>query len=132
MTGIPAGIGARALGWIGSLWTSHWILICVIVGLVGYHEYAILSAVSAAEKAKDIEWNKTIAAANQAAKDDHELQQSKIDSLAGAAQPDIAKRMDAINAKLIVLTAAAKKPAAVFKPDCIMPQSEVDAYNAIR
>lgn len=79
-----------------------------------------------------VSYERAIAEGNAKAKSDHDAQQAQIDKLAAASQPELAQKFDSIKAQLATLTAQAKKPPVVFKPDCVLPPDQVSAYNAIK
>lgn len=119
------------LAWLRTFAVGHWMLIALVIALLGYHEYSLLSAVYEAKAAKDVEWTGKIAEANQRAKDDHDAQQAKIDALAASSQPEVAKKFESITALLAQLKAQAKAPPKIFAENCVLPPAEVLSYNAI-
>jgi hypothetical protein len=78
-----------------------------------------------------VTYERTIAVANDKAKADHDAQQSKLDALAKATNPELAKKFDRISQQLSSLGIEAKHPPKVFVPECVMPDEQVAAYNGI-
>lgn len=118
---------------LGAGLLTHWqALAFAILALLCGLSAGALYFYEAGDKAASIRYEKLIAEANARAQADHAAMQQQLDAAAASSNPALAKKFDAISAQLAQLTAIAKKPPAVFKPDCVMPKAEQDAYNAIR
>jgi hypothetical protein len=115
------------LTFIRSLAAGHWLLICALVAGIGFH-YADRHAAVEAERAT---WQTKIEDATKAAQADHDAQQSKLDALAKATNPELARKFASISAQLAQLGIQAKTPPKVFVPECVMPDEQVAAYNGI-
>jgi Tfp pilus assembly protein PilO len=115
------------LTWLRSFALGHWLLICALVAGIGWH-YADRHAAVEAERAT---WQTRIEDAKKEYQADHDAQQSKLDALAKATNPELARKFDRISQQLSSLGIDVKHPPKVFVPECVMPDEQVAAYNGI-
>ena len=107
---------------LGAGLLTHWqALAFASLALVAGLSAGALYFYEKGDKAASVRYERIIADANARAKADHDSMQAQIDAAAASSNPALARKFDSIAAQLATLTAMAKKPPAVFKPDCVMP-----------
>lgn len=108
-----------------------WLIGGLAVSLLFYHIASLENAKHRVRVEVDAQWQTKIDAANKQAQADHDSQQAKIDELAKASQPEIAKKFDSLKAQIASLESSAKKPPKVFASNCVLQVEQVEAFNAI-